>query len=259
MDRDNTEPNSSGLAPALLPRGFHPYLCWSRMQAEAGQALEAIIMRKELERRAGGGTFFWGVGNAPARMVPKLARSGCHVDAIFSIMKSRPKTHDRRPRAILAWRGFVGVDGATQRLPNTVLVTSRAHSIKNAKHSHYALICYSDRPLALSDHGPFDPSAYRNVSEVGAQIGASQTTALITRWRDELLEQASYRINLRAKLTGAYWVKLVDSVELTKRAKSLLARSLTDASLNDWCDIVRLARREEGCRLPVCGQGRSFP
>src|ERR1700730_13554838 len=37
------------------------FVCWSRMQAEAGQQLEAIIFRKERERQAGGGMFCWGV------------------------------------------------------------------------------------------------------------------------------------------------------------------------------------------------------
>ena len=40
-------------------------VCWTRMQAESGQNIEVIIARKELERRTGGGLFFWGVGNAP--------------------------------------------------------------------------------------------------------------------------------------------------------------------------------------------------
>ena len=42
------------------------YLLWTRMQAEAGQGLELILRRKERERVAGDGRFFWGVGNAPA-------------------------------------------------------------------------------------------------------------------------------------------------------------------------------------------------
>ena len=50
------------------------YLCWTRMQVEAGQALESIIARKEIERRAGGGLFFWGVGNAPSTAINALAR-----------------------------------------------------------------------------------------------------------------------------------------------------------------------------------------
>ena len=38
-----------------------------RMQAEAGQRLETIIARKEIERQAGEGLFLWGVGSAPSR------------------------------------------------------------------------------------------------------------------------------------------------------------------------------------------------
>lgn len=73
------------------------YICWARMQAEAGQGLDEIVARKERERRAGGGTFFWGVGNAPAAIVNVLARAAMPVRAIFSVMKSRPKAVDVSP------------------------------------------------------------------------------------------------------------------------------------------------------------------
>lgn len=40
------------------------FVCWSKVQAESGQTLNAIVARKEKERLAGAGVFFWGVGNA---------------------------------------------------------------------------------------------------------------------------------------------------------------------------------------------------
>lgn len=54
------------IAPAAQPATVHDgdtLVCWSRMQAEAGQSLDAIVRRKELEREANGGLFLWGVGN----------------------------------------------------------------------------------------------------------------------------------------------------------------------------------------------------
>jgi hypothetical protein len=104
----------------------------------------------------------------------------------------------------VTWRSYFDLDGVERPLPGGS-VTSRAHG----RGAHYALICRSDAPLELGDFGPFDPSVYRNVSESGKLIGASQVTALLRRVAPEGAD-ASYRINLRAKLTGSYWVKLGD-------------------------------------------------
>lgn len=81
--------------PTLSPKNAHgEYVCWSRMQAEAGQQIETIVSRKELERRAGNGSFMWGVGNPPAIITGALARAKVPVHVIFSMMKSRPKAVD---------------------------------------------------------------------------------------------------------------------------------------------------------------------
>jgi hypothetical protein len=63
--------------------GVQEYVCCSRMQAEAGQALSAIVRRKEMERRAGRGQFSgaWGTlllirpatEAAPLRFEPRAA------------------------------------------------------------------------------------------------------------------------------------------------------------------------------------------
>ena len=102
------------------------YICWSRMQAEAGQGLAAIVARKECEREAGNGHFFWGVGNAPAVMISALARLKCPVGAVFSIMKGKPKTEDISPRRTLVWRKYLDVTGVERELPPNALITSRA-------------------------------------------------------------------------------------------------------------------------------------
>jgi hypothetical protein len=64
-------------------------LCWTRIQAEAGETLPSIVLRKELERSAGDGIFCWGVGNAPALAVTAFARACRDIDVVFSRMKTR--------------------------------------------------------------------------------------------------------------------------------------------------------------------------
>lgn len=162
-------------------------VCWSRMQTEAGQELQAIVDRKELERSAGKGVFCWGVGNAPSRSIPDLARAGTDVDVVFSIMKSRPKAVDIEPNRLRIWRTFFDYSGRERPLPPATLVTSRVSAGLRARNAHYALMCRSDQELRLGDFGSFDPSAYRNVSETGKAVGASQVTALLRRVSGENL------------------------------------------------------------------------
>lgn len=215
-------------------------VCWSRMQTEAGQELQAIVDRKELERSAGNGVFCWGVGNAPSRSIPQLARAGADVDVVFSIMKSRPKAVDVAPSRLRIWRSFFDHSGREQPLPQATLITSKADAGIRARNVHYALMCRSDQELRLGDFGPFDPSAYRNVSDTGGAVGASQVTALLRRVSGEAPAPA-YKINLKAKLGQGYWVRLGDPIALTAARRSMLERvlaNLLSVTPREWLQIV---------------------
>lgn len=219
----------------------NPIVCWSKMQAESGQDIRCIIARKELERRAGDGTFFWGVGNAPGATPARLAREEVPVEAIFSLMRSRPKARDASARDVEVWRGYIDQFGRERELPAGALVTSRADAEGSSRRSHYALVCRSEVPLALDDLGGFNPREYRNVGGRGAPVGASQVTALL-RLTDRVAGvEAAYRVNLRAMLIGGYWVKLTDRTRLGVAQARLLLDRLTDVShvrLADWIDLV---------------------
>ncbi|UWU86113.1 hypothetical protein N2605_06555 [Bradyrhizobium yuanmingense] len=215
-------------------------VCWSRMQTEAGQELQAIVDRKELERSAGNGVFCWGVGNAPSRSIPQLVRAGADVDVVFSIMKSRPKAVDVAPSRLRIWRSFFDHSGREQPLPPATLITSRADAGIRTRNVHYALMCRSDRELTLGDFGPFDPSAYRNLSDTGGAVGASQVTALLRRVSGEAPAPA-YRVNLKAKLGLGYWVRLGDPIDLTAGRRSMLERvlaNLLSVTPDEWLRIV---------------------
>lgn len=218
---------------AALPR-FNERICWTRMQAEAGQQLTQIVRRKEFERSAGNGLFFWGVGNPPPRAIAALARASLAVDVLFSVMKSKPKPQDNAPARVLAWRRYLDVDGTVKPLPPHVLVTSRA----GARDCHYALICRSDTPLMLKDEGPFDPRAFRNIGGVGGTVGASQVTALLERHAPD--RNAHYRISMRATMAFGYWVKLVDPVEVTEAGRAGIDED--PGNEDGWMRLVDLVR-----------------
>lgn len=224
------------------------FVCWSRMQTEAGQQLEAIVARKELERRAGGGTFFWGVGNPPAVMTRSLSQLGIPVRVVFSIMKTRPKAVDVAPSRTVAWRRYFAADGSERLLPPHALVTSRGDSASGAKRVHYALMCHSAQPLTIRRGVRFDPTAFRNAGGSGAPVGASQVTALTKRVAPDTFA-TDYEANLTAWLTGSYWVRLSDPIELNPTQLRMIVAS-ADADVADWCEAVALIRA--GARTDAC-------
>jgi hypothetical protein len=237
MTLARARPTSTGGVSASAPQ--QEYICWSKMQAEAGQALPAIIRRKELERRAGGGQFCRGVGNAPSVAISSFSRLHEPIEVIFSIMKSRPKPADVTPSRTVVWRRYIDRDGGLRPLPAHALVTSRADSGSGPKTKHFALLCWSDEPLRLRYGEPFDPNAFRNVGGAGASVGASQVTALLRRTTADA-GQTDYEVNLRASLTGDYWVRLADPIELCSDFHDLDVTS--GSSTQDWLEFVALAR-----------------
>lgn len=222
-----------------------PYLLWTRMQAEAGQGLDLILQRKERERIAGGGRFFWGVGNAPAVITKSLARMQTFVPVIFSKMKSRPKSIDENPSSTVIWRQYIDHEGRVRPLPANALVTSRGESHLLAKRSHYALECFSAEPIRKrSAAKSFDPSAYRNASGTGRPVGASQVTSLLVPAVERSqIKESTYSIDFQAVLAGSYWVKLVDPLPLEPAALSLIDRAA--AEQEDWVRFVAELRGEE--------------
>ncbi len=233
--------------PVMQNSDINRIICWTRMQAEAGQDINDIISRKELERETGNGLFCWGIGNAPPRSLREIARRPTNVDVIFSLMKSRPKASDAAPENIWVWRSYLDLADVEHPLPPHVLVTSRP---KSNGRSHYALMCHTPNRLRLSDRGAFDPSAYRNVSEAARPVGASQVTALLRRVAEEG-EATSYRVNLLATLARPMWVRLSSPMELSKRAKAELWEALSSVRqirASDWLQLAILVRGEKGRR-----------
>lgn len=220
------------------------YVCWSRMQAEAGQGLEAIIHRKEVERQAGDGCFLWGVGNPPAQITRMLARTGVPVPVVFSVMKTKPKAVDLAPSRTVVWRKYVDAQGIERELPAHSLVTSRGDSATGAKKAHYALMCHSAQPLTIRRGELFDPSAFRNAGGTGAPVGASQVTALLRRV-DRDGEHSGYEANLTAWLTGSYWVRLSDPRELNNESIEIIARA-AENGVCGWRAALDAVRKESG-------------
>lgn len=234
--------------------GDTDYLCWTRMQAEAGQHLSAIIARKEIERQAGGGLFFWGVGSAPSRTIRPLARLARRIPVVFSVMRSKPKPVDATPQRVVIWRRYIDKEGAVRPLPDHCIVTSRGDSAQGPKRAHYALVCRSNSSLTLQSGVEFDPTNYRNAGEEGGPVGASQVTALLQPAARRSADKPAYEANMTAELAGSYWVRLTDPCELDSLAQQALAQAC-GLCPSAWRQLAQDLRQDK----QECSQTRSIP
>ena len=199
---------SVAVASDIIPRSF----CWTRFGTEAGETIEAILARKEVERQANGGVFYWGIGNSIAPAVAELLRLVDEPVVLFSPIKSRPRRVDVAPERVVRWASGHGLAGETFVLPSRATVTSRWNPVRPAA-AHYALVCMSDEPLAITNTGRLRFGALRNLRS-GAPLGASQVTAVV-ECEDGKHDDGEYPVAFRASLVAPYFIRLTETEPLT--------------------------------------------
>ena len=184
-----------------LPRSF----CWTRFGSEAGETIEAILARKEAERQANCGVFYWGIGNSIAPAVAELLRLVDRPEVLFSPIKSRARRADVAPECVVRWASAQGLTGDAFDLPPHATVTSRWNPARPAA-AHYALVCMSSDPLEITNAGRLDFGALRNL-RTGAPLGASQVTAVV-ECAGTGHEHGDYPVAFRASLVAPYFIRL---------------------------------------------------
>lgn len=183
-----------------LPAAF----CWTRFGTEAGESIGAILERKEQERCANDGTFFWGIGNSVAPGLAALLKRCENPEVLFSPIKGRPRPVDVAPATTISWRAGQTLDGRDFEIPTSARVTSRD---SGRRLGHYALVCSSSRPLAMTDLGLLDFLGLRNLLS-GNPLGASQVTAIVKREESQPASDMQYAVAFRATLVWPYFVRL---------------------------------------------------
>lgn len=233
------EPRRSSDEEAPLPRAF----VWTKMGAESGEALVAIIRRKEYERQLGDGVFAWGIGNALGSAVTALTAEEANPMVVFSVMPSKPKKEDTQPASILLWTTYEDANGAAHPLPAHMIITSRGQAGGNDKVRHYALFCQSMAPL-LDTRSAIEgvaPAALRNLA-TGNPLGSSQVTAVVRRMGSASSESRRYPVAFTASLAGVRYARL-----LTPRALSAIdvadMAAATTSGLATWAQFVQWIRR----------------
>ena len=185
-----------------LPGAF----CWTRFGAEAGESFNDILVRKDAERRAGDGVFYWGIGSAVGRSLKELIARVDAPEVLFSPIAGAPRASDVSPSHVVRWMEAQALHGESMLLPEHACVTSRWDPDR-PDIARYALVCRSDDPLRLRDHGELCFGALRNLLS-DARIGASQVTAVVRQDPAEPASGLRYRVALRASLVWPYLIRL---------------------------------------------------
>jgi hypothetical protein len=207
-----------------LPKCF----CWTRFGAEAGQSIEQIFARKEQERIANAGVFFWGIGNAIGpSMLALLQRTGSP-EVLFSPIRSAPRREDAMPSRVVAWTQAQTLCSEDYPLPEQSLITSRLDP-QRPRSKHYALVCYSESPLAIGiSEEQIHFGKVRNLL-TSRIVGASQVTSVVClSVGASPTKNLTYDVALRSRLAPPYFIEL--------RAPIPLADSSGDSC---WAEIVR--------------------
>jgi hypothetical protein len=190
--------------PKRLPLTF----CWTRFGPEAGESLDEILVRKNVEREACGGVFYWGIGSAVGPALSALIATAEAPEVLFSPINSAPRPVDVSPSHVVRWSAGIGLFGDRVDLPQSACVTSRWNP-QRPNLARYALVCANDVPLGLEDHGELDFATLRNLTS-GAAVGASQVTAVVRRDANEpsAPRGRTYHVAMRARLVFPYLVRL---------------------------------------------------
>lgn len=191
-----------------LPRTF----CWSKIGPESGEALPAIMRRKEQEARRNRGLFLWGIGNSVGRSIPALLARSERPEALFSPIRSKPRRCDAAPDAVVAWTAARSYNGAPYELPQGSVVVSHVKAGARPDR-HYALVCHADdRGLALTAGGFIPADRLVNLC-TGRRVGASQVTAIVELVGDALApSHLAYPIAMRVRLHPPYVVTLEEPI-----------------------------------------------
>lgn len=183
---------------------------WSKFGTEAGQTIDSILQRKEQERVANEGTFYWGIGNAVGPSVAALISQTDNPEVLFSPIKSPARPEDSDPESVVTWTTAIGLNGEPYSLPLRSLITSR---FSVGRQYHYALVCSSDSPLtdaqnrSLPNSEGIFPSALCNFL-TGRPLGASQVTAVVQRRTQHSASGTNYQVSFRARLVAPYFIRL---------------------------------------------------
>lgn len=205
---------------------------WSVFGEDASEPLPDILIRKEAERVAGNGEFWWGLPSSLGDVSSVAMANEGLLPVIFSARQPKIYASDFSAQI---WNGWESLsDGRHGILPNHVLITSAYDPLKEGS-AHYALVCRCSAQLALYDH-VFNPARCREVKS-GSAPTYSQRAALLNG--DLAHTRGSYTKGFAAELIAPWYVRLTDSRFL---ASNELAAIRAFEPGDDWIALVQWLR-----------------
>ncbi|QGZ65888.1 hypothetical protein [Paraburkholderia acidisoli] len=222
-----------------------PTFCWSRIGAEAGADLPTLVLRKEWERRQGGGRFLWGIGQSLGSSAQVAALRTGSLLALFSAAASRARGEGRRGQKpdVLVWNAWVDAGGQVRQLPQHVFVTSAATLPSGAaREQHYALVCVSPTELSVGSSLRVHPERLRSVS-TGKAPSPSQGTVVV-----DCIERAGeaggkhHPLVFTAELEAPYFVRLTQPTLVKARELAAINEASRMGDFETYADLTRRQR-----------------
>ena len=237
--------------------------CWTKMGTEAGQSLDVILRRKELERRVGDGVFAWGIGSSlggTAKLAMQESAEG-KIDVLFTKMKSAAKQIDVEPSQVLLWLRYIDENDRLVDLPSHIIITSRGSTSHfGNKRAHYALICSGQDDITVSTNiEAIDANRTRNYVSLNP-LGASQVTAVV-RYQEKLLDtpEKLYPITFRAKLHGSGFVRLASPIVLSDKLAESYRNLCKVGTTEEWFEESLYIRKTAAeLEAKLAGKNRLF-
>ena len=227
------------------------HICWTRAGSAAGETLEDIMGRKECERKALSGTFFWQVGNhPPVNEIRTLWKKRSSIQLIISKQKTKAQRKHESPDEAIVWRSYFNCcSGRMEPLPDGALVTSGGLNCPS-----YALVCKSKKSLKeqweKEKKGDFDPCL------LNKNIPAQRITALFEKDSQYLDNpkkpkwMCGYKEDIKGMLSQeyGYWICLQDPKALDIGEWELRKEEIKELEGNyqheKWLKLVRDIRSD---------------
>lgn len=224
-----------------------PTFCWSRIATESGEDLATIVLRKEWERRMGGGRFLWGISQPLGSSAQVAALRTGSLLALFSPMSGKPRAASKRCEDALLWNAWIDAAGQVRQLPPHAFVTSSAVMPSGeTRERYYALVCSSPAELSIGCALRVHPERLRSVS-TGKTLGAAQGTAVVDctgRSEERDAHGKSYPVALAVELEAPYVVRLTQPSVVKAADLAQVRRAAREGDFDAYAQlVVRLRSR----------------
>ncbi|MDR9057054.1 hypothetical protein FEP39_02175 [Burkholderia multivorans] len=220
-----------------------PTFCWTKIGTESGDELPTVVLRKEWERRLGGGRFLWGINQPLGSSAQVAAHRTGSLLALFSPVASRSRGGERKREDALLWNAWIDASGQVRQLPPHAFIASRATLPSGRRREqHYALVCMSSTALTVGTQLRVFPEHLRSVS-TGKPLGAAQGAAVVDCvGRAKEQTGKSYPLALSVELEAPYFVRLAQPSVLKARDLAEVNKATRAGDFERFVELVARLR-----------------